>query len=152
MEGDPRKEGEPLWPEKYSIDDLKKMRATVGTYEWSALYQQRPSPSEGNILNRGWWQYYRERPSKFDDVILSWDCAFKGNEDSDFVVGQVWGRVGANKYLLDQVRGRMNLPQTLQAVRGLSAKWPQARAKLIEDKANGPAVIQLLKNLSLIHI
>ena len=145
-EGDPREEGEPLWPEKYSLDDLKKMKATLGTYEWSALYQQRPSPSEGNILNRGWWQYYRERPSNFDDVILSWDCAFKGNEDSDFVVGQVWGRVGANKYLLDQVRGRMNLPQTLQAVRGLSAKWPQARAKLIEDKANGPAVIQLLKN------
>lgn len=145
-EGDPREVGQALWPEKYDLSDLKKMKATLGTYEWSALYQQRPSPSEGNILNRSWWNYYKALPEKFDDVIQSWDCAFKDNEDSDFVVGQVWGRKGANKFLLDQVRGRMDLPATIQSVRSLTAKWPQARAKLIEDKANGPAVIQMLRN------
>ena len=146
IEGDPREEGEALWPEKYSVKDLKKIKAAVGTYEWSALFQQKPSPTAGNILNRGWWKYYKGLPNKFDDMIQSWDCAFKDSQDSDFVVGQVWGRVGANKYLLDQVRGKMDLPSTIQAVRSLSAKWPNARAKLIEDKANGPAVIQMLKN------
>ena len=143
---DPREIGEALWPEKYSVKDLKKIKAAVGTYEWSALFQQRPSPSEGNILNRGWWQYYKSLPSSFDEYIQSWDCAFKDSDDSDYVVGQVWARKGANKYLIDQVRGKMDLPSTIQAVRSLSAKWPQARAKLIEDKANGPAVIQMLKN------
>lgn len=145
-ETDPREVGQALWPSKYDEEDLKKIKATVGTYEWSALYQQRPSPAAGNILNRGWWQFYTVAPSRFDEVIQSWDMAFKDNDDSDFVVGQVWGKSGANKYLLDQVRGRMDLPATIRAVRTLSAKWPQARAKLVEDKANGPAVIQLLKN------
>lgn len=145
-EGDPRQEGDPLWPAKYDLSDLKKIKAAVGSYEWSALYQQKPSPSEGNILNRAWWKYYNAKPGKLDEIIQSWDCAFKETDDSDYVVGQVWGRVGANKYLLDQVRARMDLPGTIQAVRSLSAKWPQARAKLVEDKANGPAVIQLLKN------
>ena len=48
--------------------------------------------------------------------------------------------------MLDQVRGRMDFPSTVRAVESLSAKWPQARAKLIEDKANGPAVISTLKS------
>src|SRR5262245_28068000 len=38
----------------------------------------------------------------------------------------------------------MDLPTTLAAVRELSAKWPGTIAKLIEDKANGSAVIQML--------
>ena len=85
-------------------------------------------------------------PTDFDELIQSWDCAFKDNDDSDFVVGQVWGRKGADKYLLDQVRDRMDLPATINAVRSFTAKWPRATAKLIEDKANGPAVIQMLKH------
>src|SRR5262249_54992754 len=65
-------------------------------------------------------------------------------ETSDFVVGQVWGRRGPNFFLLDQVRGRMDFPATLNAVRRLSAEWPYCMAKLIEDKANGSAVGQVL--------
>lgn len=145
-ESDPREIGEPLWEGKYDLEALKKIKIAVGSYEWSALYQQRPSPAEGNIVNRNWWQYYKKAPDRFDEVIQSWDCTFKESTDSDFVVGQVWGRIGADKYLLDQVRGRMDFPATIRAVRSLSAKWPAARAKLIEDKANGPAVIQSLKH------
>jgi predicted phage terminase large subunit-like protein len=39
----------------------------------------------------------------------------------------------------------MSVSATMTAVRSLSAKWPQATAKLVEDKANGTAVIDLLK-------
>lgn len=144
--GDPREFGEALWPGKYTIKDLNRIKAVVGSRDWEALYQQRPAPAEGNIINRGWWQYYSQIPTHFDEVIQSWDCAFKDKDTSDFVVGQVWGRKGADKYLLDQVRGRMNLPATMAAIESLSAKWPQALAKLVEDKANGTAVIQMLKH------
>ena len=142
---DPRQTGEALWPGKYTELDLQKTKATIGSYEWAALYQQRPSSREGNMLNRAWWQYYSKRPDKFDVVIQSWDMAFKDNTTSDFVVGQVWGRTGADKYLLDQVRDRMDFTTTLRAVRTLSDKWPQATAKLIEDKANGTAVMNTLQ-------
>jgi predicted phage terminase large subunit-like protein len=40
----------------------------------------------------------------------------------------------------------MDLPQTKEAIRSMSAKWPQAGAKLVEDRANGPAVIQELQH------
>jgi predicted phage terminase large subunit-like protein len=70
---------------------------------------------------------------------------FKDTKGSDFVVGQVWERRGAEVFLLDQVRARLDFPATCRAVVALSAKWPQAHAKLIEDKANGPAVIAQLR-------
>jgi predicted phage terminase large subunit-like protein len=123
-----------------------------GNRTWLALFQGRPTSMEGNLIKRSWWQFYTEMPKRFDEVIQSWDCTFKGESSSaknkkgvDFVVGQVWGRAGANKYLLDQVRDRMDMPQTLAAVVKLTQKWPQARAKLIEGKANGSAVIQMLR-------
>jgi predicted phage terminase large subunit-like protein len=40
----------------------------------------------------------------------------------------------------------MDFPTTVNAVRDVSANWPGTIAKLIEDKANGSAVIQMLSN------
>ena len=60
-------------------------------------------------------------------------------------MGQVQARLGSNRFLLDQVRDRMDMPRTVQALRALSAKHPNSGAKLVEDKANGRAVIQTLK-------
>ena len=83
---------------------------------------------------------------KVDEMAQSWDCSFKDLETSDYVVGQVWGRLGCNFLLLDQVRARMDCPATVKAVREMTKKWPHCAAKLIEDKANGSAVIQMLTN------
>jgi predicted phage terminase large subunit-like protein len=78
-------------------------------------------------------------------MIQSWDMAFKAADTSDYVAGQVWLRRGADVFLLDQVCRRMSFVETCQAVRAMSARWPQATAKLVEDKANGPAVISALR-------
>jgi len=71
---------------------------------------------------------------------------FKDTKNSNYVVGQVQAARGADRYLLDQIRDRLDLPGTLLAVRRLSAQWPSAHLKLVEDKANGPAVIQSLRH------
>jgi predicted phage terminase large subunit-like protein len=87
-----------------------------------------------------------EVPYSVDDQIQSWDCAFKDLQTSDYVVGQVWGRSGSRYFLADQIRARMDCPSTVKAVRELTARFPRTMAKLIEDKANGSAVIQMLSN------
>ncbi len=142
---DPRREGEALWPSKYPLEVLRQTKANVGSYDWASMYQQRPASPTGSMFKRSWWKFYRLPPNHFDEIIQSWDMSFKETKGGSYVVGQVWGRKGADKYLLDQVRARMDFPTTLHAVRSLSAKWPQAHAKLVEDKANGPAVIATLK-------
>ena len=54
-----RKEGEPLWPEKYSLPRLEQIRAAIGSGAWASLYQQRPSAATGAVFKRDWWQFYR---------------------------------------------------------------------------------------------
>jgi predicted phage terminase large subunit-like protein len=85
-------------------------------------------------------------PSRFDSVFASWDCTFKDKKDSDFVVGQVWGKRGGDFFLLDQVRGQMGFIATQNAIKAQKRKWPQLQAIYIEDKANGTAIIETLRH------
>ena len=142
-----RKEGEALHPERFSLDALIQMRKAVGERDWASLYQQRPIPDGGTLFKREWIHYYNpdDLPETFDATVASWDMTFKETAQSDFVVGQVWGRKGADFYLLDQVRKRMSFVDTVNAVIELSNKWPKVTKKLVEDKANGTAVIETLK-------
>ena len=87
----------------------------------------------------------RELPAKLTGHTQSWDMAFKDTKDSAYVVGQVWAENQADSFLLDQVREKMDFTTTIDAVRALTATWPQALKKLVEEKANGAAVMSSLK-------
>jgi len=141
---DPRKkEGEPLWPEMYPKAEIAKLKVSLGTYGYSGQLQQRPAPADGGVVLRSWWKYYVEKPARFDHVIDSWDMAFKDTKNSAFVVGQKWGAVGSRRYLIKQVREKMDFVMSAKATKGL--KTSDTEAVLIEDKANGPAIIASLK-------
>lgn len=116
-----------------------------GSRTWASLYQGHPSPPEGDLLRRDRWRRYDEPPTVADELVQSWDLAFKDTQASDWVVGQVWARQGADCYLIDQVRGRWGFSETCQQIEALSKRWPGALAKYVEDKANGPAVIDALR-------
>ncbi|OBU09679.1 phage terminase large subunit [Morganella psychrotolerans] len=141
-------QGEALVPELHPLDKLLETKAILGDYFWSAMYQQKPKPGDGQIFHEEFARYYlpKDLPESFDEVIHSWDMTFKDSDGTDYVVGQVWGKKGANAYLLYQIRKRMSFTETLKAVKLLVEKYPQARRKLVEDKANGPAVIDTLKS------
>lgn len=142
----------PLVPELHSLEKLYETKGILSDYWWSAMYQQSPKALGGNVFKESTVQYYeahglRASPKKFDKVIASWDCTFKDTDGTDFVVGQVWGKYQANAYLLDQIRARMSFTVTCKEIIIQKKKWPQIREILIEDKANGPAVIDTLKGL-----
>ncbi len=143
-----REPGDPLWPERFSKERLERIAAKIGPYWWAALYQQRPSPLEGGLLKRDWIQYYDLPPvqSQLEQWVQSWDMAFKDSKANSYVVGGVWARAGADFYLIDMIRDHLDFPKTIEAVKSWAGLYPQARAKLIEDKANGPAVIQTLQH------
>lgn len=136
-----------LVPALHSLAQLLEIKATLSDYWWSALYQQSAKALGGNVFKEIGIQHYtpKDLPERFDLVIDSWDCTFKDTDGTDFVVGQKWGKRGANAYLLYQIRARMSFTQTTQAVEDLQNKSPRPHEILIEDKANGPAVIDFLK-------
>jgi predicted phage terminase large subunit-like protein len=174
-----RAPGQPLYSplidetEAQALARWADVRSTVGSYTWSALYQQRPAPAKGAIFDAGWWRYWTTNESRatqdgrvvyLDPSALvggqwldSWDCAFDGNEANtlgSWVVGQRWVRSGANRFLVAQQRGRWSFTQTLAAME----RWaltdspftsPYGRLvhqRLIEKKANGAAIIDTLRN------
>src|SRR5699024_12788013 len=119
---DTREDGEPLWKEKYDVQALNRMRATMGTYEWSALYQQQPTPESGGIFKRDWFMYYKYLPKYIDGWIQIWDLTFKDTDSSDNGVRQEWARKGANKYLIEKTRAKKNSTSTMQAINNMSNK------------------------------
>jgi predicted phage terminase large subunit-like protein len=143
---DPREVGEALWPDHYPIEVINERKNDIGTRDFNALYQQRPSAQEGALIKRDWFKFYKEAPvNKMKRIIQSWDTSFKGSEGSDFVVGGVLGTDGVDYYLMDLTRGRMGFNSAVTAIKTMSGKHPKATKKVIEDKANGPAIIDSLK-------
>lgn len=141
-----REPGEALCPERFDREALLEIQEEVGPLPWAGMYQQRPVPLAGNVFRGNWWNYWDTLPLHFDEWLQSWDLAFKDAATSSYVVGQVWGRVGARRYLVHQVRARMDIGETMAAIRLMSRQFPQTHLKLVEDKANGPAVISLLQD------
>jgi len=135
-----------LWPNRYPVEKVAEMKKSLGSRAFAVQYQQRPAPEEGEIIKRSWWKFYQIPPSDLDWIMISWDFTFKDSKNSDFVVGQVWGRKGANKYLLGQVRGKMTFTETIQAMFTLNAHWKNINENLVEEKANGAAIIDSLKD------
>ncbi|BDI33423.1 hypothetical protein CCAX7_54740 [Capsulimonas corticalis] len=169
---DPRTEhGDLLFPEMFTKQVLSQLKKDLGETDFAGQHQQSPRPAAGIIFKSHWWRYWVpkgllgklppitivledgsffdspviEIPEGFETLLQSWDMSFKDSKGADFVAGQVWAQVKADCFLLDQVCERMDFTATIAAVRAMTEKWPLALAKLVEDKANGPAVISSLK-------
>jgi predicted phage terminase large subunit-like protein len=141
-----------LDPNREPLSALTKLRGEMTPLEFSAQYQQRPIPLEGNIIKREWLQYFKGDIPRApgDYFVISWDTAMKASERADYSVGTVWhvrGR-GRRKNVVDLVRGRLEYPELVAAAVALHRKWKFEGTPMhlvIEDKGSGSSLIQSLK-------
>jgi len=133
-------------------------RLKLKSREWANQEQQEPTPSTGAIINPNWLKYYRASdglPSLFQ-VIVSIDCTFKSGDGTDMVAIHKYALSGKRRILLDRRTERLNYPSTKQAAKemargGHQVSWlkepmPAATQLLIENKANGPALTDELRD------
>ena len=131
------------WLEQFRDGYVKDPRG--GARAWAALYMCSPRTEKGNMVSRDWWRFYRpESVKSFATELISVDCAFKGGDSSDFVAISVWGKLGGDYYLRYCLNRQLSFTRTLQALRTVKSLFPNAGRVLIEDKANGSAVIDTL--------
>jgi predicted phage terminase large subunit-like protein len=141
-----RPEGHALWPERYPAAKLAKIRRQIGSIAWLSEYQQRPAAIEGGTFKRSWWGTYDTAPEKLRDIVFSLDTAFKVGRTNDYSVILVIGVTREHNYfLLDMVRGRYELPDLIRKAEALAERWPSVDRVLIEDKASGQSLIQVLR-------
>jgi predicted phage terminase large subunit-like protein len=147
-----RREGEPLWPERFSLETLNRIRDTIGGAAWASLYQQRPAAAEGVIFKRNWWQVYRlPLTVEMNRIVQSWDTAYKRGTENDFSVCTTWGEAENGYYLLHLWRDRVEFPELKRMLASLAHQW-KPNAILVEDRASGQSLIQELKRSTVLPL
>lgn len=123
------------------------VKAGDGERTWNALYQCHPSAQNGNLLKESWWQLYNRKDISFDQfdyTCLSVDATFKKTETSDRVAIELWGLIGEDAYLYKLVNRRMTFTETVRRIIDIATEFPTIDQLIIEDKANGSAIIDTL--------
>jgi predicted phage terminase large subunit-like protein len=140
-----RRRGDVLHPERESQEVLDRIKAEIGSLMFSAQYQQRPVPVEGNLVKRDWFRFYEQppQPAAGHLVVQSWDIAMMTGEANDYSVCTTWRIVGPDYYLIDVFRGRLQYPDLRRKIASLAARY--AAATILIEKA-GPG-ITLLQDL-----
>ena len=144
--------GDLLHPEREPRATLDHIKATLGTYNFSAQYQQEPVPAGGTMIKSHWFRIYNTEPMRDSrqQIVQSWDTASKANELSDYSVCTTWHVVDKTYYLVDVFRKRLEYPGLKRTVSNLASRWA-ADAVLIEDKGSGTQLIQDLKYENILH-
>jgi hypothetical protein len=138
-----RAPGDVLWPAREGPAILAKQKVALGSGAYAGQYQQRPAPAGGFLFRPEWFKWYDELPA-VTTWLQSWDMTFKDSPSSDYVVGLQAARLGADIYLIDRRKGQWAFNETCRQVLDLRQRYPRTEAILIEDAANGPAIINVL--------
>ncbi len=169
---DPRIEpGELLNPARFNEKANEAAKIDLGPYQYAAQHGQNPTPPAGQIIQAAWLKFYGN-PKKGQPAVPDWtksthpfspflslDCTFKEHKDTDFVAGLGWCMFGADIYLMpEKIHDRLSFTQTIDALaefvggttldgeKTFPGVYPFMKIKLVEDKANGSAIIDTMKH------
>jgi len=151
-----RKVGEPLWEERYGINELENIKKAIGSREFSALYQQKPQVEDGGLFKR---QYFKYFDVKNDFIIAddknvnikdcfyfqTIDTAMSTHKNNDFtaiatfICDREW-----NLYLVDLMLERLEVPDQWNLIKQYRHKY-NLRFQAIESKSSGIGIMQQAK-------
>jgi predicted phage terminase large subunit-like protein len=168
---DTREIGEALWPERFPVDALKAIRA-ASERDWQALFQGLPVADVGDLFKAYWFKLWFEGKEAYAPPLeivvgpegedfslpqipypareivgcaISVDATFKKTPGADYVSMGVWKRTKDNRHFrVDQVHKKMDYTETKAELKRLIEEYNPGKV-LIEDAANGPAVISELR-------
>lgn len=149
--------GEALDPERFSVEALLELRDDpdgVSARDWSAQYQQKPTPDEGVIFKRAWFANVPDPADAVGEVYLYTDTSYgKQNprRKGDRTVIEAWRRERNRCRLIGIWIGRPTYPELKRKIIEMRERY-RARAIIIEDHASGQSLIQDLRNDSRIPV
>lgn len=135
-------DGEALWPDAYPIEALENIRRNTFPRYWSALYQQRPAPEEGEYFKREWFRWYQTAPTHLRTYGAS-DYAVTA-KGGDYTVHAVIGvDPDDNIYVLDVWRAQAESHIWVESFIDIVAKhkplnWAEEQGQII--KSLGPFI------------
>ena len=150
--------GKPLWPEFWSLDELKALKEELPNPKWMAQYMQQPTSDVSAIVKREWWKIWpHDRPPACEFIIQSWDTAFLKTERADYSACTTWGVFyqdddrgvnRANIILLNAFKKRMEFPELKQRAMEEFKEW-EVDSLIVEAKAAGSPLIFELRAMGI---
>ena len=147
--------GNPLWPGYWSLDELEKVKMSIGLKKWNAQWQQQPTNDDGAILKREWWRRWKyDEPPNCSYIIQTMDTAYSKKETADFSVIATWGVFrpnadeGPGLMLLSVKKGRWDFPELKRVAKAEYVYW-QPDNVLIEAKATGTPLQHELRKMGI---
>ena len=145
----------PLWPEFWSIEELKSRRAALDIRYWNAQYLQNPVSEEGALIKREWWNMWEgEKPPACEFIIMTLDAAQEKNNRADYNALTTWGvfmNEETNNYnimLLDAIKQRLEFPELKELCLEEYKSW-EPDAFVVEKKSNGAALYQEFRRMGI---
>lgn len=137
-----RKAGQPLHPERYTLNALMRIKNTIGPRDWSALYQQTPTADDGEFFKKPKFRYYQSANLSDLDIFAAADLAISKKESADYTAFAVMGIDSAeNLYLLDIRRDRWDAKEIIDQIFDLQRMYRPRLFGIEEgqiEKALGP--------------
>lgn len=133
-----------FFPAHYSLEVCRKIQKR-NAVDYAAQCLQKPGSAGGVTFPRDAWKFYKILPDRFEKLMFSWDMSYKKTDDASYTVGQLWGKLDGKAYLVHQWRKQCAFREAKAAVKALHLQYPKARTIKIENKANGPAILDSLK-------
>jgi predicted phage terminase large subunit-like protein len=127
--------GPSLWPERFDERALLRIKTTLGTYYFNALYQGRPTPEGGGLFQRSWFKYYKRQqgcftlgnrsfPESYCRRFGTVDLAFSVKTEADYTVIMAWAVTpDVDLVLLDIHRERMTGEKLVPSIKAMVEKW-----------------------------
>lgn len=158
------KAGEVLWKNRMPASWIARIKREQGTRTYNAQFMQDPTPPGGNLVNPEWFRKWLRLPihnkqlmktssSKFK-IVQAWDMNFKEKDGADMVACSVVITDGTTSWLVDRFNEQIGFIRSLEEVTKMRDKWLFETVKegvqlpieiIIEDKANGPAIMEVLQ-------
>ena len=147
-------DGNPVWPEYWTRDELVRTKASIPVNNWNAQYMQQPTAEEGAILKRDWWRNWEEsEPPKCEFIIQSYDTAFLKKESADYSAITTWGVFetedhGMNIILLNAFKDRYEFPELKKVAHEEYLYW-RPDMVIVEHKASGIPLTHELRDMGI---
>ncbi len=145
----------PLWPEFWSLEELKARRAALDVRYWNAQYLQNPTSEEGALIKREWWNIWeKDDPPPCEFIIMTLDAAQEANNRADYNALTTWGvflNEETDNYaiiLLNAVKERLEFPELKELCLEEYQEW-EPDAFIVEKKSNGAALYQEFRRMGI---
>ena len=150
--------GDPLWPDFWSKEELQALKAELPIGKWLAQYQQTPTAEEGALIKREYWKPWDKiNPPECSYIIQSVDTAHTKNARSDYSAITTWGvfnhpnekgKTVPNIILLDSVNEKLEFPELKRRSYDLFRSY-EPDSFLVEAKAAGLPLIQEFRSIGI---